>query len=175
MSDKEKNFTPDTEAGSSDAVKASAMDEKEASKKLAKAAKGTKAKKNEGESAGAKVKKFFKDFKGESKKVVWPDAKTVLKSTGVVLLVVAISTIVIFALDFGLTEGVKGLKKLAADEETTVAEVVEDETTEAEKKEDKEDKEKADKEEETTAAEKETEKAGKETTAAEETTEKAAQ
>lgn len=166
MSDKEKNFTPENEAKSSDAAKASAMNEKEASKKLAKAAKGSKAKRDDKESLVVRIKKFFKDFKGESKKVVWPDAKTVLKSTGVVLLVVAISTIVIFALDFGLTEGVKGLKKLATDEETTVAAVVEDDTTEAEKK---EDEKKADKEEETTAAEEET------TAAEKETTEKAAQ
>ena len=40
--------------------------------------------------AGKAIKKFCKDIKGEIKKIVWPDAKTVLKSTAVVLAAVAI-------------------------------------------------------------------------------------
>ena len=45
------------------------------------------------------IKKFCKDLKGEIKKIVWPDAKTVLKSTAIVLLVVAICGGVIFGID----------------------------------------------------------------------------
>ncbi len=59
------------------------------------------------------IKKFFKDLRGEIKKIVWPNAETVLKSSGVVLLVVLISTIVIFGIDQGLTEIVSLLKRLA--------------------------------------------------------------
>ena len=70
---------------------------------------------------GKGAKRFFKDFKGESKKIVWPDAKTVLKSTGVVILVVAIVSVVIFGIDQGLSAGITGLKKLAAGDETTVS------------------------------------------------------
>ena len=39
---------------------------------------------------GAKVKKFFKDFKGEWKKVTWPSKKTVLNHSLVVIVVVAV-------------------------------------------------------------------------------------
>ena len=49
--------------------------------------------------AGKAIKKFCKDLKGEIKKIVWPDAKTVLKSTAIVLLVVAICGGVIFGID----------------------------------------------------------------------------
>ncbi len=49
--------------------------------------------------AGKAIKKFCKDIKGEIKKIVWPDRKTVLKSTAVVLAVVAICGLAIFAVD----------------------------------------------------------------------------
>ncbi len=49
--------------------------------------------------AGKAIKKFCKDIKGETKKIVWPDAKTVLKSTAVVLVVVLICALAIFAVD----------------------------------------------------------------------------
>ena len=39
-----------------------------------------KKKKNVFASMGKNIKKFFKDLRGECKKVVWPDSKTVLKS-----------------------------------------------------------------------------------------------
>ena len=49
--------------------------------------------------AGKAIKKFCKDLKGEIKKIVWPGANTVLKSTGIVLLVVAVCAVVIFGVD----------------------------------------------------------------------------
>ena len=49
--------------------------------------------------AGKAIKKFCKDIKGETKKIVWPDAKTVLKSTAVVLVVVLVCALAIFAVD----------------------------------------------------------------------------
>ena len=75
--------------------------------------------------AGKAIKKFCKDIKGEIKKIVWPDAKTVLKSTAIVLLVVAICGLVIFGIDELLSLGLSSLKdgaaKLAADTATTTA------------------------------------------------------
>lgn len=59
------------------------------------------------------VKKFFKDIKGECKKVVWPSAKTVLKSSGIVLACVAIVGVVIWLIDTGLSEVIKLLINLA--------------------------------------------------------------
>lgn len=59
------------------------------------------------------VKKFFKDIRGECKKVVWPNAKTVLKSSGVVLACVAVVGVVIWLIDTGLSEIIKLLINLA--------------------------------------------------------------
>jgi len=46
--------------------------------------------------------KFFKDFRAESKKIIWPDRKTVIKNTGIVLLMVAVVGVVVFGIDRGL-------------------------------------------------------------------------
>ncbi|MCQ2474314.1 MAG: preprotein translocase subunit SecE [Clostridia bacterium] len=78
--------------------------------------------------AGKAIKKFFKDLKGEIKKIVWPDGKTVLKSTLVVIFTVAVIGLAIFAVDWLLTNGLQLLKdaaKNAADgsAETTAAAV----------------------------------------------------
>ena len=116
MADKENKVTQDSK------VDKATTDESAAAAKVAKAAKGNK--KSDKPSfftrAGKGTKKFIKDFKGECKKIVWPDAKTVLKSTGIVLLVVAIVAIVVGVIDLGLSSGVKGLKNLALGETTTV-------------------------------------------------------
>lgn len=61
------------------------------------------------------IKKFCKDIKGECKKVVWPNAKTVIKSTGVVLACVAVLGVIIWLVDTGLSEIVKLLINLAKD------------------------------------------------------------
>ena len=150
MADKENKVTQDSK------VEKATTDESAAAAKVAKAAKGNK--KSDKPSfftrAGKGTKKFVKDFKGECKKIVWPDAKTVLKSTGIVLLVVAIVAIVVGVIDLGLSSGVKGLKNLALGEETTVEtttdahdhdhdhedEGSEEETTEAKAEESTEDK-----------------------------------
>ncbi len=64
--------------------------------------------------AGAKIKKFFKDFKGECKKVTWPSGKTVLNSSLVVIVIVAILGVVIFAIDTGLSAIIDALVGLAS-------------------------------------------------------------
>lgn len=61
--------------------------------------------------AGKAIKKFCKDIKGEMKKIVWPDAKTVLKSTAIVLLVVAVCAAVIFVVDQLLAGGLSLLER----------------------------------------------------------------
>ena len=153
MADKEKKVTK-----TSDVEKAT-TDESKAAAKVAKAAKGNANKKDKPNffvRTSKGIKHYFKDFKGECKKIVWPDAKTVLKSTGVVLLVVTVVCIVVYGIDQGLSAGIGGLKSLANPEETTVVE-----TTEAHDHEHNED------EDETAESAETTEEA---TTAAEETT-----
>ena len=106
MADKEKK------SGKASEVDKTATGESEAAEKVAKAAKGSGKKSDKPNvfvRMGKGAKRFFKDFKGESKKIVWPDAKTVLKSTGVVILVVAIVSVVIYGIDQGLSAGITGL------------------------------------------------------------------
>ena len=43
--------------------------------------------------------KFFKDCKGEIKKIVWPTPKTVFKNVGVVLVTIIVLALCIFLLD----------------------------------------------------------------------------
>ncbi len=77
--------------------------------------------------AGKAIKKFCKDIKGEIKKIVWPDRKTVLKSTAVVLAVVAICGLAIFAVDqllaFLLSLLERGAQAVGDSAETTAAAV----------------------------------------------------
>lgn len=46
-----------------------------------------------------KAVKFFRDCKGEVKKIVWPAPRSVFKSTGVVIVVVAVLGLFVFGLD----------------------------------------------------------------------------
>ena len=62
---------------------------------------------------GAKIKKFFKDFKGEWKKVTWPSGKTVLNHSIVVIVVVLVFGLIIFGFDTGLSSIIDGLVGLA--------------------------------------------------------------
>ena len=108
-----------------DEIKKTSADSTE-KKKSDKSAKSSAPKKNGNvfSRAWKAIKKFFKDVRGECKKVVWPDAKTVVKSTGIVLLCVAVLGIIIYLIDSGLSAGVHALVNLAnktasSDAETT--------------------------------------------------------
>ncbi len=149
MADKEKKVVSDSK------VEKATTEESKAAAKVAKAAKGgnKKDKPNFFSRAGKGTKKFFKDFKGECKKIDWPDAQTILKSTGVVLLVVALVSVFVFALDFGLKEGIEGLKYLAVGE--VQEESAEGTETDAEDAEDHEGHDHADESEEEGTEEKE--------------------
>ena len=61
-----------------------------------------------------KVKKhFFKDFKAELKKVIWPTPKQLLNNTTAVISIVIITGIIVFALDVVFDLGNKyGISKL---------------------------------------------------------------
>ncbi len=61
------------------------------------------------------IKRFFKNFIGTSKKVIWPDAKTVLKSSGVVIVCVLIVGIGIWVVDWGLSSAVKASTQALAE------------------------------------------------------------
>lgn len=78
--------------------------------------------------AGKGIKKFWKDFTGTCKKVVWPSGKQVLKSSLVVLVSIIVVGAVIFGFDTGINalfeQGAKlssSLGEKAAGDSTTVA------------------------------------------------------
>ena len=102
----------------------------EAAKKVAEAEKASKKKAtskpknadgNVFPRAGKAIAKYFKDLRGEKKKIIWPNGKMVLKSTLVVIVCVLIVGVVIWLADFGLSKGIDAVLKIGQSEETTVA------------------------------------------------------
>ena len=61
---------------------------------------------------GKAIAKFFKDLKGETKKIVWPGRQMVLKSTGIVLAAILVIGEGIWIIDFAVSGAVTGLDKL---------------------------------------------------------------
>ena len=91
---------------------------------------------------GKGIARFFKDLRGETKKIVWPGAKMVLKSTGVVLATVLILGAGVWILDFATSGAITAVMNAA--NETEVTEVV------TESSEDEHDHDHSEDEEETT-------------------------
>jgi preprotein translocase subunit SecE len=92
---------------------------------------------------GKAIAKFFKDLKGETKKIVWPGRHMVLKSTGIVLAAILVIGAVIWLLDFAVSGAVKGLSNIGNN--TEVTETVSDEDKEDHEGHDHADEEKTDK------------------------------
>ncbi len=47
------------------------------------------------------IKKFFKDYKSEFKKIVWPDKKDTMRQSGVVVVAIIIVGLALMVLDIG--------------------------------------------------------------------------
>ena len=63
-------------------------------------------------SLGEKIKKFFKDYKSEYKKISWPSLNVTTKKTVLVVVAIAIIGISIFLVDTGLSKLVELLAKI---------------------------------------------------------------
>ncbi len=102
-----------------EALKAQKQAEKDALKAKKERIKQSKPKKegNVFTRAAARIKKFFKDFKGTCKKVIWPDRKTVLRNTLIVLVVTVVVGAGIWLADFALSRGVRFAQDIVAGEE----------------------------------------------------------
>ncbi|MBE6815981.1 MAG: preprotein translocase subunit SecE [Ruminococcaceae bacterium] len=98
----------------------------EVAEKKAKKADNKKAKKAPSKfspkNIGKGIVRFFKDLRGETKKIVWPDAKMVVKSTGVVLATVLVLGAGVWILDFATSGAITAVMNAA--NETEVTEVV---------------------------------------------------
>ncbi len=86
--------------------------------------------------AGKSVKKFWKDFIGTIKKIVWPSGNQVLKNSLVVLVTILVIGLVVFGIDRGLTFVIQKGSDLAikagedrAAAESTVVDMPTDPTT----------------------------------------------
>lgn len=105
----------------------------EAAKKVAEAEKASKKKtgskgnkENVFARIGKTIAKFFKDLKGENKKIIWPNGKTVFKSTIVVIVCVLIVGAGIWLVDFGLSKGIDAVLGIKVGEQTTAEAAAED-------------------------------------------------
>ena len=165
-----------------EALKAAKEAEKAAKKAKQERIKQSKPKKdgNVFTRAGGSVKKFWKDFVGTVKKVVWPPANQVLKSSVVVLITILLIGAVVFGIDQGLQAIYKASsnavmelgEKNKAEEATTTDTLSVDEAIQQAAENAEETAEAADGAEEATEAAEEATEAAEETTeAAEETTE----
>ena len=82
----------------------------------------------------SKVKKhFFKDFKAELKKVIWPTPKQLVNNTVTVITIVIVIALIVFVLDFAFekmnTYGINKLKEMV-DSKNSVTENIEQTTDE---------------------------------------------
>ncbi|MBQ3547509.1 MAG: preprotein translocase subunit SecE [Clostridia bacterium] len=60
------------------------------------------AKANGGKTIFQRVVLFFRDYKSEIKKIVWPNFKEVVRNTVIVLIMCAVVGVLIWLVDFGL-------------------------------------------------------------------------
>lgn len=114
--DSAENTQPATATNDKKAEKVKKVEKPAKTDKAAKTAKSASKEKkpNVFVRMGKGIKRFFKELKSECKKIVWPEAKTVLKSSLVVIVSVVIIGAVIWLIDTGLSELVKLLVNLAA-------------------------------------------------------------
>jgi preprotein translocase subunit SecE len=71
-----------------------------------------KPRKPEKEKKKGRLKEAWRGFKSDTKKIVWPSWKQVLKNTLIVLALVVICVVIIGALDIAFSEGIGALAKL---------------------------------------------------------------
>ena len=85
---------------------------------------------------GKEKKHFFKNFKAELKKVIWPTPKQVVNNTVAVIVVVLITAAIVFVLDLAFeglnTFGINKIKGIVTSSNTTTENIVDNETTENE-------------------------------------------
>lgn len=79
---------------------------------------------------GKGIARFFKDLRGETKKIVWPGPKMIVKSTGIVLASILVLGAVVWIIDFAVSGGISALNSAANEVTEIVTEDASDETDE---------------------------------------------
>jgi len=64
------------------------------------------------ESLISRVKGFLKETEAEGKKVIWPERKYITAATGIILVIVILTTLYVMFLDFGFAKIFELLDKL---------------------------------------------------------------
>ena len=81
-------------------------------------------------------KHFFKDFKAELKKVIWPTPKQLINSTIAVIVIVLITSAIVFVLDLAFdgmnNYGINKIKAKLVNETSEVSDAIVDNTVENE-------------------------------------------
>ena len=108
MADLENKETEAVEAVEEKKVKTEKAVDKKADKEKSKKA----APKKNKVGFGTRVKKFFKDYKSELKKIVWLSPKTTVQYTGLILVAMIIVSAFIGLLDFGFSNLLRLLSRL---------------------------------------------------------------
>ncbi len=79
------------------------------------------------------TKHFFKDFKAELKKVIWPTPKQLVNNTVAVITIVLITAVIVFVLDLAFekmnTYGINKLKEIVDNSSQASNEIVNEEQT----------------------------------------------
>ena len=88
------------------------------------------------EDSNKNKKHFFKDFKAELKKVIWPTPKQLINSTIAVIVIVLITSAIVFVLDLAFdgmnNYGINKMKAKLVNETSEVSEAIVDNTVENE-------------------------------------------
>ena len=108
MADLENKETEVVEATEEKKVKTEKAVDKKADKEKSKKA----APKKDKVGFGTRIKKFFKDYKSELKKIVWLSPKTTVQYTGLVLIFMIVVSAFIGLLDFGFSQLLSLLSRL---------------------------------------------------------------
>ena len=58
---------------------------------------------------GARIKKFFRDYRSEMKKIVWPTRTQVIQNTGVVVIAILFVAVIVGLLDLAFGTGIIGI------------------------------------------------------------------
>lgn len=100
---------------------------------------------------GKGIKRFFKDLRGETKKIVWPGRQMVIKSTCIVLAAILVIGVGIWAIDFAVSGAVTALNRAANETEVSTTEAAAGDENDEETSEKAEDAEEESTESTTTA------------------------
>ena len=101
MADEKDLLAQDGEEAAAEETAQSA-EKAEKSDKTEKDGKSGKDGKKKGPGLGKRIAKYFRDLRGEFKKINWPTFSTVVRNTGVTLAMCAVLGVIICLIDFGL-------------------------------------------------------------------------